>query len=83
MTAGTIGNRIVKKATQGEKISETVNVAKTRKSMDRIVTMLNVRLKDTELLDCQKENIKKSITYFEEARDNSEAIEYVKIRKKL
>lgn len=82
-TVGVAANRIVKRATQGEKISETVNVAKTKKSMDRVVTMLKVRLKDTELLDCQKESIKKSITYFEEARDNSHAIEYVQIWKKL
>ena len=76
-------NRILKRATQGERISEKMNIAKTKKNMDRVVTMLKVRLKDTELLECQKESITKSMKYFEEAKDNAHAIEYVQIWKKL
>ena len=76
-------SEVVKRAYTAEKISETLTVAKTRENMDGIVKMLNLKLEDTELLDIQKTNIEKSITYFEDARDNASCMDKLKIWKKL
>ena len=74
---------VIKRTHSAEKISETVSIAKTRANMDNVVKLLQLKLRDSQLLPVQKQSIQKSITYFEDARDNAGCINDIATWKKL
>ncbi len=66
-----------------ESVPEAKVISQTRKGFENIVQGLEYRLLDDQLLDVQKQNIKKSIQYFKEAGENADVIEELKIWQKL